>query len=105
MNENRIKGLLGLSVRARQASVGTDACRILIRSGRCGLLLLDGGTGPNTRRQFIELCDKYDVPDGILPEGMIGESTGRNVMVFGLQKGSFSEKISAELDSCQTDMQ
>ena len=102
MNEVMIKGLLGLSLRARQASVGTDACRIMIRTGRCGLLLLDGNTGPNTRRQFSEMCEKYGVTVRVLPEGMIGESTGRDAMVFGIQEGSFAEKIRNELISLQT---
>lgn len=105
MNEVMIKGLIGLSLRARQASSGTDACRIMIRTGRCGLLLLDGKTGPNTRRQFDELCEKYGVTVRVLPEGMIAESTGRDAMVFGIQKGSFADKIRNELISLQTGTQ
>ena len=45
MNETKLKGMLGLALRARQASLGMDACRILIRSGKCGIMLLDGETG------------------------------------------------------------
>ena len=65
------------------------------------LLLLDGNTGPNTRRQFSEMCEKYGVTVRVLPEGMIGESTGRDTMVFGIQEGSFAEKIRNELISLQ----
>ena len=48
------------------------------------------------------MCEKYGVTVRVLPEGMIGESTGRDTMVFGIQEGSFAEKIRNELISLQT---
>ena len=75
MNGQKLKGMLGLALRARQAALGMDACRILIRAGKCGVLLLDGGAGPNTRKRAEELCERNGTPLRILPEGMIGEAT------------------------------
>ena len=88
-----MKGILGLAVRARQSAAGMDACRMLIRSGQCGVLLLDGGTGMNTRKKAAEICSKAGVPIADLPGGMIEEATGKCNMVLGICKGGFSEQI------------
>ena len=96
MNGQKLKGMLGLALRARQAALGMDACRILIRAGKCGVLLLDGGAGPNTRKRAEDLCERNGTPLRILPEGMIEEATGRDNMVLALQKGSFADKALEE---------
>ena len=93
MNERKLAGLLGFAVKARQAAAGADACRILIRSEKCGVLLLDGGASPNTRKQAEESCSRSGTPVIVLPEGMIEQATGRDNMVIGIPKGSFSEGI------------
>ena len=43
MNEQRLKGLMGLCVRAGQAVFGEDGCRKSVAGGQCGILLMDGG--------------------------------------------------------------
>ena len=44
MDERRMKGLMGLCVRAGQAVFGEDGCRRAVMNGQCGLLLADGET-------------------------------------------------------------
>ena len=95
MNEQRTKGMLGLAVRAREACFGDNACRKLIDSGKCGMILLDGETGPNTRKKYRDLCERNGVPLVITPEGMIGEATGRSNRVAALKKGAFAEQMTA----------
>ena len=97
MNEQKLKGLLGLALRAGQVSAGTDACRIQVRSGKCGLLLLDGTAGIHTRKKAEELCGKTGTQVKILPPGMIESATGRTNMLLGISKGSFSDQICMEL--------
>ena len=58
MKEQRAKGMLGLAVRSREACFGDDTCSRLIESGKCGLILLDGETGANTRKKYQELCER-----------------------------------------------
>ena len=41
--ENKLRGLMGLCVRARQAVFGEDGCMKTIRAGNCGVLLLASG--------------------------------------------------------------
>ena len=93
MNERKLAGLLGFAVKARQAAAGADACRILIRSGKCGVLLLDGEAAANTRKKAEELCMQTETPMMILPPGLIKTATGKNNMVMAIQKGSFAEEL------------
>lgn len=95
MNEQRAKGMLGLAVRAREACFGDDACRKLIESGKCGIILLDAETGPNTRKKFRDLCERAGVPLGVLPEGLMEEATGKANRVAALKKGAFAEQMAA----------
>ena len=39
MDNARLRGLIGLTVRARQAVFGEDGCLKTIRAGNCGVLL------------------------------------------------------------------
>ena len=96
MNDQKVKGMIGLAVRARQAAAGSDTCRILIRSGECGVLLIDSGTADNTRKKAEEMCERTGTPRRILPEGLIEAATGKSNMILGLRKGSFAEQILKE---------
>lgn len=93
MNERKLGGLIGLAVRARQAESGMEACRILIRAGKCGILLIDGEAGPNTRKRATELCAGTHTPMKMLPSGMIEDATGKSCMVIGLKTGGFADEI------------
>ena len=93
MNDRKLAGLLGFAVKARQAAAGADACRILIRSGKCGVLLLDGGASANTRKKAEDLCRQTETPLAVLTPGLIEHATGKGSMLLGIQKGSFSEGI------------
>ena len=95
MNEQKMKGMLGLAVRAREACFGDEACRKLINSGKCGMILLDGETGPNTRKKYQDLCERTGTPLAILPNGLMGEATGRANMVAALRTGAFAEQMTA----------
>ena len=95
MNEQRTKGMLGLAVRAREACFGDNACRKLIDSGKCGMILLDGETGPNTRKKYQELCERSGTPLIVLNAGLIEEATGRTNKVAALRKGAFAEQMTA----------
>ncbi len=99
MNGQKMKGILGFAAKARQIAAGMDACRLLIRSGRCGVLLMDNLTGPNTRKKAEELSAAAGTPLMILPEGMIEAATGKSSMILGVAAGSFAEQIKAILNT------
>ena len=93
MNEQKLSGMLGLAVRARQAAAGMDACRILIRSGKCGVMLVDGDAAANTLKKAKNLCVRTQTDMMILPPGLIEKATGKSNMVIAVQKGSFAEQL------------
>ena len=93
MNEKKLSGMIGLAVRARRAAAGMDACRILIRSGKCGVLLLDGEAAANTRKKAEDLCMQTETAIMILAPGLIKKATGKNNMVMAVQKGPFAEEL------------
>ena len=93
MNEQKLAGMLGLAVRAGQVAAGMDACRILIRSGNCGVLLIDGETRGNTRKKAEDLCRQTGTPSAVLPPGTVGRATGKDNRVLAVRKGSFADTI------------
>ena len=93
MNEQKLAGMLGLAMRARQTAMGMDACRAMIRSGKCGVLLLDSNAGVNTRKKAESQCRQKGIPILILPAGMISQTTGKSSMIIAVQEGSFTEQI------------
>ena len=48
--ETKLRGLMGLCVRARQATFGEDGCLKSIRGGGCAVLLLDSRRADLARR-------------------------------------------------------
>ena len=87
--------MLGLAVRTREACFGNEACRKMAESGKCGVVLLDEETGPNTREKYREICGRYGIALVILPQGLIGEATGKTNRVMALRKGAFAEQVTA----------
>ena len=101
MNEQKLAGMLGLTVRAGQVSAGIDACRILIRSGNCGVLLIDGETRDNTRKKAEDLCRQTGTPVAVLPPGAVERATGKDNRVLAIRKSSFADQILKIADNLQ----
>ena len=93
MNGQKMAGMLGLAMRARQAAAGMDACRIMIRSGKCGVLLADEAAAPGTREKAEAMARQAGVPYRVLPSGMILDATGRDNRIIAIREGSFAEQI------------
>jgi len=93
MDERRMKGLMGLCVRAGQAVFGEDGCRKAIEKGRCGILLADGNISENSRKRYEDLCERTGTRMGLLPPGMLAEATGKPGAAMAVKPGSFSEQI------------
>ena len=102
MDERRIKGLMGLCVRAGQAVFGEDGCRRAIVLGQCGILLADGGISGNSRKRYEELCGRTGTRMELLPPGLLEEATGKSGAAMAVKQGSFSEQIRACLAAGDT---
>lgn len=93
MNEPRIRGLMGLCVRARMAVFGEDGCLKSVRSGNCGLVLLDSGASRAARKKYRGACAHAGVPLRLLPRGLLGEATGRPGVAMALQSGGICQQL------------
>ena len=91
--ENKLRGLMGLCVRARQAVFGEDGCMKTIRGGNCGVLLLDSGASPATRDKYRGVCQHANTPMVELPEGLLHEATGKPGMAMAILKGGFANQV------------
>ncbi len=93
MDEKRLKGLLGLCVRAGQGIFGEEGCRKALQSGKGGILLLDAGASANTLDRYRTLCGRTGHPMEILPEGLLALATGRPGAAMFVKESAFSEQI------------
>ncbi len=93
MDEKRLRGLMGLCVRAGQAVFGEDGCRKAIADGECGILLADGDMSRNTRERYERLCRSAGARMAELPPGLLYEATGRPGAAMAVRKGPFAEQI------------
>ena len=90
--ENKLRGLMGLCVRARQAVFGEDGCMKTIRGGNCGILLVDGGASPSTKKKYHDACSNTGTAMAIIPEGMLLDATGRPGVAMAIQKGGLAQQ-------------
>ncbi len=95
--ENKLRGLMGLCVRARQAVFGEDGCMKTIRSGQCGVLLLDSGASKATQDKYKGVCDNAKTPLELLPEGLLHFATGKPGVAMAVLKGGLANQIQQQL--------
>ena len=93
IQENKLRGLMGLCVRARQAVFGEDGCMKTIRGGNCGVLLLDSGASHATRDKYRGVCANANTPMVELPEGLLHEATGKPGVAMEILKGGFANQV------------
>ena len=93
IRENKLRGLMGLCVRARQAVFGEDGCMKTIRGGNCGALLLDSGASKATQDKYRGVCANAKTPMVKLPKGLLHEATGKPGMAMAILKGGFASQI------------
>ncbi|MDO4483585.1 MAG: ribosomal L7Ae/L30e/S12e/Gadd45 family protein [Clostridia bacterium] len=93
MDEKKLIGLLGLSVRARQATFGQDGCLKAIRTGKAAVVLVDEDASPATREKYEDACRHNDVPLVMLPEGSIQQASGRPGVAMAIAPGGLAQQI------------
>ena len=100
--ENKLRGLMGLCVRARQAVFGEDGCMKTIRAGNCGVLLLDSGASPATQDKYRGVCANANTPMVELPEGLLHEATGKPGVAMAILKGGFANQVIQMMNATNT---
>ena len=100
--ENKLRGLMGLCVRARQAVFGEDGCMKTIRGGNCGVLLLDSGASQATRDKYRGVCANANTPMAELPAGLLHEATGKPGVAMAILKGGFANQVQQTMKPTNT---
>lgn len=98
MNEQRLKGLMGLCVRAGQGIFGEDSCLKALRNGQAGLLILDGEISEAAEEKYRQLCRREGVRAAKLREGLLWEATGKPGKAMAVRKGSFAQQMAEILE-------
>ena len=89
----RMRGLMGLCVRARQAVFGEDGCLKSIRAGQCGVLLMDAGASRATKEKYRAACTRTGTPLIELPADLIDEATGRSGVAMAVNQGGLADQL------------
>lgn len=102
---NKLRGLMGLCVRARQATFGEDGCLKQIRTAQCGVLLLDSGASAATQDKYRGACEHAGVRLIRLPEGLLHEATGKPGVAMAVARGGLANQITNLLTAQQPGVQ
>ena len=100
MDERKVRGLMGLCVRAGQGVFGEEGCRKAVTSGQCGILLADAGISENSRKRYEDLCKKAGIIMVVLPEGLLEDATGKPGVAMAVRQGTFSEQL-ISINNCK----
>ena len=95
MDEKRLRGLMGLSVRAGQAVFGEDGCLWLLRSDGCGVLLMDETISDTAKERYLGVCERAGVRAAVLSENLLFFATGRPGKAMAVCSGPLAEQIVA----------
>ena len=91
MNEQKLKGLLGLCVRARQGIFGGEACLNAVRTGKAALLLVDEGCSGQTMDRYRAASTAHRVRMETLRRDLLWEATGKPGKAMAVPAGGFAD--------------
>ena len=98
MDENKLRGLMGLCVRARQATFGMDGCLKAVRTSQAGVALLDAGASAATKDKFLSACEHHGIPVHVVPQGLLQEATGRPGVTMTVAQGGLANQLRSLLE-------
>lgn len=61
-DETKLRGAMGLAMKAGKCAAGDYVCEKLIRSGQARLALLDTDASPNTKKRYRGMCARTGIP-------------------------------------------
>ena len=94
MDKQKLSGLIGLCMRARQLVLGTDMTLRTVRDGRAAVLLMDAGASDNLRKKLKDASAFHHVPLAELPEGLLDRACGQEgKMAAAVLSGTLAEQV------------
>jgi ribosomal protein L7Ae-like RNA K-turn-binding protein len=90
----KLRGLMGLAMRAGQITLGANLGINVIRSGKAALVLIDEDASENTRKKLTDACVYRHVPFFTLPHRLIDDACGKDSRYAAVfQQGGLAEKV------------
>jgi ribosomal protein L7Ae-like RNA K-turn-binding protein len=88
--------LLGLAIRARRATVGSDSVLPLIQSNRAKLVILAVDVGSNAEKKYRDKCAFYHIPMVFIgTRSELGNACGKDQsVVVAVTDPGFAAKLS-----------
>ncbi len=74
-DDKRLRGALGLAMKAGKCSAGDFACEKLVKGGGARLALLDAGASDNTKDRYRGMCVRGGIP--LLEVEDLGNAIGK----------------------------
>ena len=99
MDEQKVRGLMGLTMRAHQATFGEDGCLKALRKGQCALLLADETLSPAVMEKYRLACERSGTLLRVLPPGLLGEATGRPGKAMAVAPGGLATELAHQLST------
>lgn len=79
---NKVLGLAGLAARAGKISSGAFSVEKAVKSGKAYLVVVAEDASANTRKQFQNMCEYYQVPVLVMADKeRLGHSIGKELRV------------------------
>ena len=97
-DEVKLRGLMGLCVRARQATFGMDGCLAAVRGGKTSVLLVDADASPGTWDKYRAACAHYGVRLLRVPGGLLQQATGRPGVAMAISPGGLADQMCSLLE-------
>jgi len=95
MQEERLKGFLGLATKAGKLVTGYNTCLDMIPRGKLKLVIIAKDVGENTKKKIGQKCESYGIPMriGMGAADMSHACGKRDKGVFGITDKGFANSI------------
>lgn len=99
-NKTKLCGIIGLTTKAGEIVVGTDACLENIKKGKVRLVIVAKDASDRTKTSFYQETKKYNIKMyELLSIDEISKAIGKvNKAVIGIKNDGFSKKIISIID-------
>ena len=100
MINNGMLGLIGLAMKAGKVCFGADSVEENISKKKVKLLIISEESSDRTKKKFIEICDKNNIP--VIIDGKIdilSKTIGKNnKAIIGIKDKNFANSIQKKYD-------
>ena len=95
MQEERLKGFLGLATKAGKLVTGYNTCLDMIPRGKLKLVIIAEDVGENTKKKIGQKCESYGIPMKIgIGAAEMSRACGKmDKGVFGITDKGFAKGI------------